>query len=298
MPVNAPPADKRFRRSHVRPTSRRDSWRGRVLRGLAVAGLVVLFASVVYRRGRLCGHFEQPHHSTHRRQRQSAVVERTGAGAAGAPDRLQHGRGRHRAGAPADSRTRSGWTRVEIRRVFPASVSVVLTEKQAIALGRINGSLFLIDRTAMIIDEYGPNYAEFDLPIVDGLGSEQGTDDARGRAARDDARAVSRLAAVAPGPCQRVSEIDLRDPDERRWWCSKATPPPCVSARKSSSSGWSRTSSWHRRSEIVCRTSTTWMCVTFRAWWSDRDAGSGVAEKRIVMGNRAATAVRRTPRGT
>ena len=44
---NCPSADKRFRRSHVRPTSRRDSWRGKVLRGLAVAGLVVLFASVL-----------------------------------------------------------------------------------------------------------------------------------------------------------------------------------------------------------------------------------------------------------
>ena len=59
--------------------------------------------------------------------------------------------------------------KVEIRQVLPASVLVVLTEKQAVALGRINGSLFLMDRAAMIIDEYGSNYAEFDLPIVDGL---------------------------------------------------------------------------------------------------------------------------------
>ena len=36
-------------------------------------------------------------------------------------------------------------------------------------IGRIGDGLYLIDQRGAIIDEFGPNYAEFDLPIIDGL---------------------------------------------------------------------------------------------------------------------------------
>jgi cell division septal protein FtsQ len=211
MPVNAPPADKRFRRSHVRPTSRRDWWRGRVLRGLAVAGLVVLFASFVY------GAVGYAVTSSSLTIRHIAVSgnERLSSGQVQAL--LGHLIGSSTVAADIELARQqlkdSEWVdTVEIRRVFPASVSVVLTEKQAIALGRINGSLYLIDRSAMIIDEYGPNYAEFDLPIVEGLASGQSTE-----MLVDERRAMTLgrfLDSLQPRQdlAGRVSEIDLRDP--------------------------------------------------------------------------------------
>jgi hypothetical protein len=36
------------------------------------------------------------------------------------------------------------------------------------ALCRVNGRLYLIDREGVLIDEFGPKYAQFDLPIIDG----------------------------------------------------------------------------------------------------------------------------------
>jgi cell division protein FtsQ len=210
MPVNAPPADKRFRRSHVRPTSRRDWWRGRVLRSVAVAGLVVLLASVVYG---TVGYAVTSNSLTIRRIAVSGN-QRLSSGQVQAL--LGHLIGSSTVTADIElARQRLedfGWVdNVEIRRVLPASVSVVLTERQAIALGRINGSLFLIDRTATIIDEYGPNYAEFDLPIVDGL-SEQSVE-----MLVDERRAMTlgRLLASLQSHrdlAERVSEIDVTDP--------------------------------------------------------------------------------------
>jgi cell division septal protein FtsQ len=56
-----------------------------------------------------------------------------------------------------------------LRRVLPSTIEIVLQEREPIGLGRIDGSLFLIDEHGNVIDEYGPIYASFDLPIVDGL---------------------------------------------------------------------------------------------------------------------------------
>ena len=57
---------------------------------------------------------------------------------------------------------------VALRRVLPATVEVFVSEREPVALCRINGQLYLIDRSARIIDEFGPKYKQFDLPIIDG----------------------------------------------------------------------------------------------------------------------------------
>ena len=36
-------------------------------------------------------------------------------------------------------------------------------------IGRLGTSLYLIDAKGVIVDEYGPAYADIDLPIIDGL---------------------------------------------------------------------------------------------------------------------------------
>ena len=56
-----------------------------------------------------------------------------------------------------------------LRRVLPSTVEVMIRERLPIAIGRIRGDLYLVDEQGLVIDEYGPNYAQFDLPIVDGL---------------------------------------------------------------------------------------------------------------------------------
>ena len=76
-------------------------------------------------------------------------------------------------------------------------------------IGRIGDRLYLIDQRGTIIDEFGPNYAEFDLPIIDGL--------ARGAAGRrrcsiDEARAAlaGRLLADAAAAARRWPDASRR----------------------------------------------------------------------------------------
>lgn len=99
-----------------------------------------------------------------------------------------------------------------IRRVFPGTVSVVISERDPLAIGRIGDSLYLIDQRGTIIDEFGPTYADFDLPIVDGLAAAPGDDGTL----VDERRAL--LAARLlddvqghPALARRISQIDVTD---------------------------------------------------------------------------------------
>jgi cell division septal protein FtsQ len=76
----------------------------------------------------------------------------------------------------------------------------------------VGDHLYLIDDRGGIIDEFGPNYAEFDLPIIDGLAApprDNGPliDEARAELA------VRLLASLQGRPdlAGRVSEIDVSD---------------------------------------------------------------------------------------
>lgn len=98
-----------------------------------------------------------------------------------------------------------------IRRVLPSTVEVFVSERRPIGLSRVRGQLYLVDRRGTLIDEFGPQYVDFDLPIVDGLvrapGAQPSIDDARAELA---ARVIEALAANAP-LARRVSQIDVTD---------------------------------------------------------------------------------------
>ena len=98
-----------------------------------------------------------------------------------------------------------------LRRVLPSTVEVVIRERTPMAIGRIRGDLYLVDEQGLVIDEYGPNYAQFDLPIVDGL-ADAGS--GRRTEGRPDARAgwprgCSRALEGQPALMKRVSQIDV-----------------------------------------------------------------------------------------
>jgi cell division protein FtsQ len=100
-----------------------------------------------------------------------------------------------------------------LRRVLPSTVEVVIRERTPMAIGRIKGDLYLMDELGTVIDNYGPNYAQFDLPIVDGLADEP----SRGGPTVDAERAqlaagLLRALEGRPDLMKRVSQIDVRDP--------------------------------------------------------------------------------------
>jgi cell division septal protein FtsQ len=211
MRVSAP-ADKRFRRSHVKPPRRRRKisthllWLAKVLATALVlgGGAYVVTQQVV--------------------QAEALHVRRI---AVRGNERLPTGevlallaglKGQHVLEVDLDVwRQRvlgSTWVeRAALRRLLPSTVEVVVEERQPIAIGRLGTELYLVDPHGRVIDEYGPNYAQFDLPIVDGLASAP----AAGEPLVDEAKAQLAYELVEalrarPALFKRVSLIDVSNP--------------------------------------------------------------------------------------
>ena len=209
MAVRAP-ADKRFRRAHVHPARRRSwppSWRTVTTASVVVA----LVAFGVYRTADLVSAAEALTVSR-------VEVKGTSRMSPGEVLALLDGlRGTSMVTANLESwRQRllaSPWVAdAAIRRVFPGTVSVVIEEREPLGIGRIGGSLYLIDQRGAIIDEFGPNYADFDLPIIDGLAAAPGESGGlvdEGRAALA-GRVLAELQR-RPDLAKQISQIDVAD---------------------------------------------------------------------------------------
>jgi cell division protein FtsQ len=112
--------------------------------------------------------------------------------------------------------TESPWIAdVALRRVLPSTIEVFISERRPVGLCRLGQRLYLVDETGVVIDEYGPQYAEFDLPIIDGL---VGAPPRRGEPPREiDPRRAELAARViaALGRSQeigsRLSQVDVAD---------------------------------------------------------------------------------------
>jgi cell division protein FtsQ len=106
----------------------------------------------------------------------------------------------------------SPWVRdAALRRSLPSTVEVVVWERRPVGIGRINGDTYLVDDRGSVIDQYGPQYADLDLPIIDGLGASPAggtlTDEARADLA---ARVIAAVKAK-PTIAARLSQVDVSD---------------------------------------------------------------------------------------
>lgn len=101
---------------------------------------------------------------------------------------------------------------VHMARVLPSTVDLQIAERVPMAVARVGAQLFLVDDTGVIIDEFGPQYQEFDLPIVDGLVARTAADHAPVDTAR--VRLIARCLAdlqSRPDLRSRVSQLDVSD---------------------------------------------------------------------------------------
>lgn len=99
-----------------------------------------------------------------------------------------------------------------LRRVLPSTIEITVVERRPFGISRLGNQLFLIDREGTVIDEYGPQYSSFDLPIIDGLvraprDGKPAIDPARAQLA---ARVIDSVAA-SPQLATRLSQIDVSD---------------------------------------------------------------------------------------
>jgi cell division protein FtsQ len=107
----------------------------------------------------------------------------------------------------------SPWVRdAALRRSLPSTVEVVVSERQPIGIGRINGDTYLVDERGAVIDQYGPQYAELDLPIVDGLSASPDSSGSMIDEARADlaARVIGAM-KTQPKIARRLSQVDVSD---------------------------------------------------------------------------------------
>ncbi len=205
------PADKRFRRAQVAPIRRRRLWPPdwKVVVG-AVAGLILAgyagYRGVSYAMG------------ADALLIQRISVEGNVHLSTGEVTSLLDGlRGQNMLTADLEAwkatLKASPWVAdVAFRRVFPGRIAVAVVERAPIGIGRLGDSMYLVDRQGTLIDEYGPNYAELDLPILDGLDGGMPADAPRVDEARS-SLAVKVVDALATRRelTARVSEIDVTD---------------------------------------------------------------------------------------
>jgi cell division protein FtsQ len=207
----AAPADKRFRRARVKPARRRGSWPTLVKRVACYGLLPLLVLYGLYRGGSVVA-------AARGLQIDRIVVrgnERLSSGEVLAV--LTGLRGESLVGTDLDAwRTRVlslPWVHdAAVRRSLPSTVEVVVSERRPIGIGRINGELYLVDGGGVVIDQYGPHYADIDLPIIDGLTPPPGAAGAMADAPR--AQLATRLIMslrANPDVSRRLSQIDVTD---------------------------------------------------------------------------------------
>jgi cell division protein FtsQ len=205
------PAERKFRRAQVKPARRKGARAWLTWRGVRTLAAVAIATYAMYRGVDLVV-------SASTLQVTRIVVHGNARISSGEVHALVDGlRGSSiltaDLGAYRSRLLESPWVAdVGLRRVLPSTVEVFVSERQPMGLCRLGATLYLIDESGTLIDEFGPQYAEFDLPIIDGLVRAPGD----GPTAIDERRAglaarVLEALAVRRDLAERVSQIDVSD---------------------------------------------------------------------------------------
>ena len=206
------PTDKRFRRAHVSPARRR--------RWFAVSPKTVAYAAV----GLACLVYVAQRARTFALSADVLTVQQITIRGNARLSReevlpfLDGLQGRNMLLVNLDEwRTRlltASWVAdAALRRVFPGTIDVAIAERLPMGIGRVGTELYLIDERGEVIDRFGPEHADLDLPVIDGLSSRD--DPAEGRIV-DEARAAlaTRLLISLqerPELAARISQVDVTD---------------------------------------------------------------------------------------
>jgi len=102
-----------------------------------------------------------------------------------------------------------------LRRVLPSTVEVRIFERVPMALARLGKQIYLVDSAGHIIDEFGPQYRDVDLPVVDGLVDtpRDGEPSANGARALLTEQLLDELRSH-PELRRRVSQVDVSSPHD------------------------------------------------------------------------------------
>ena len=211
MSAVSAPADRRFRRAHVKPARKRGRWQA-IVRPIAVSiAAAMLLCYATYRATIVAAR-------AHVLQVDRIAVRGNERLSKGEVIAVLNGlRGENIVSTDLERWRRrllaSPWVRdAALRRSLPSTIDVLVWEREPIGVGRIGDDVYLVDDRGVIIDQYGPQYADLDLPIIDGLGAAPNdaptlTDEARADLA---ARVIGAVKSK-PKLASRLSQVDVSD---------------------------------------------------------------------------------------
>jgi cell division protein FtsQ len=202
--------DRRFRRHHVKPARHRRTWKSFVAPA-TVALVLVAGAAFALVRGRAfvarVGMLQVEHIAVHGNERLSKG-EVLGM--------LNGLRGESLFMTDLDVWRRrlmaSPWVRdAALRRSLPSTVDVAISERTPVGISRVGDAMYLVDERGILIDQYGPPYADLDLPIIDGLATPSSDGTAADTARAELAARIITSIRMKPDLARKLSQVDVTD---------------------------------------------------------------------------------------
>jgi cell division septal protein FtsQ len=210
MPGLPTATDKRFKRAHVKPSRKRSPASKHAWLAARLTVLTIVVGYAAYRGVTLIaaasslqiGHMVVRGHERLSTGEVLALVEGL--------------RGQNILAVKLDDWQRkllsSPWVEsATIRRVLPSTVEISIHERRPMGIGRLGTAMYLIDGHGVIVDEYGPAYADIDLPIIDGLAAAPQDGGLIDVARAEFAGRVIGALATRPEIAKVVSQIDVAD---------------------------------------------------------------------------------------
>ena len=98
-----------------------------------------------------------------------------------------------------------------LRRSLPSTVDVAISERTPVGVSRVGEAMYLVDERGILIDQYGPQYADLDLPIIDGLAMPSSDGSAADPARAELASRIITSIRTKPDLAHKLSQIDVTD---------------------------------------------------------------------------------------
>ena len=206
-----PTTDKRFRRAHVKPSRKRSPASKHAWMAARLLALAIVLGYAGYRGVTLIAAASslQIGHMVVRGQERLSTGEVLAL--------VEGLRGQNILAVDLDDWQRkllsSPWVEsATIRRVLPSTLEISVRERRPMGIGRLGTAMYLVDARGVIIDEYGPAYADIDMPIIDGIGAPPQDGGSMIDVARAEfaARVIGAI-STRPELAKRVSQIDVSD---------------------------------------------------------------------------------------
>jgi len=210
MSTVAAQTDRRFRRHHVKPARHRRTWKSLVW-PVVVTILVAVAAGFSMLRARTLitglGVLQVDHIVVHGNERLSKGE------VMGMLDGL---RGESLFGTDLDVWRRkllaSPWVKdAALRRSLPSTVDVAISGRAPVGISRVGDAMYLVDERGILIDQYGPPYADLDLPIIDGLAKPSADGTAADAARAELAGRIITSIRTRPSLAKKLSQVDVGD---------------------------------------------------------------------------------------